>query len=578
MKRILSIRKPALLVLGNLGALLALGAGCAAEGGSDPTASSTAALMSTSNPPSIPAPSPVPTSPVLKPKPVPTAPVTQPAPPTPTPIAGNPQGLTAGFSYVNQDCGLSFAGILETVGTVVEDAFLCPLDVAGCIVTLGGFGCPSGGTIGAVNGGANDGDEVFDYACGGFLQSSPSSCGIDAILSSPANGMRTLWQNQSNFTASAAPGWHVGTDGDIGLGAQSGFYHQELLGQGVGGNGVGRYGAVPAVTDSFALPKGSACGFHHTQVDPPDFDTSVGLCMGYDAALYCPTGWTQRFMFDDGSGDGSLGCGPSDIGYTDHCGYWVWCEYQDPHGFGESTASFANAAALGVALDISSDTDATGVSGAGQACPAGWTRSPYFDNDRPSGQGLSSCLAPNPPAYKYVFASGDARGDTSTGDWSPGNYKAECGIAQEARGLSMLTGGSAHELFCAPGTPELFDQGKSNCHDVAFAASDDRVTAATGDWDPGFYKGECGTNEYVAGVSQSTTGAIQSVLCCADSSDLHLSCKAEVFAGADARESTTTGDWDYSYNKGECGDGRYVAGVSHDASGHPHAILCCGDQ
>jgi hypothetical protein len=49
-----------------------------------------------------------------------------------------------------------------------------------------------------------------------------------------------------------------------------------------------------------------------------------------------------------------------------------------------------------------------------------------------------------------------------------------------------------------------------------FDATNDRGTTASGDWDPGAYKGECALNEYVAGVSiHPTTRRPHSLLCCA---------------------------------------------------------------
>src|SRR5262249_15064492 len=108
----------------------------------------------------------------------------------------------------------------------------------------------------------------------------------------------------------------------------------------------------------------------------------------------------------------------------------------------------------------------------------------------------------------------------------------------------------------------------------------DMGTNVDGDWDPYYYKGECAAGEYVAGISQSTSLQIQSILCC-PGQVTHANCAAKVFELQDGMEDHSVGDWDPGYYKGSCGTTngfpRYVAGVSRDTSntGYPHAILCC---
>jgi hypothetical protein len=48
-----------------------------------------------------------------------------------------------------------------------------------------------------------------------------------------------------------------------------------------------------------------------------------------------------------------------------------------------------------------------------------------------------------------------------------------------------------------------------------------------------------------------------------------------VFGAADNRETTATGNWDTGGIKGECGVNRYMAGVSVTPAGDPNALLCC---
>jgi hypothetical protein len=183
-------------------------------------------------------------------------------------------------------------------------------------------------------------------------------------------------------------------------------------------------------------------------------------------------------------------------------------------------------------------------------------------------------LASPPGHASLYFEYSDARRTSSTGDWSFGNYKAECASGEPLTGLSLNPASRRTRIaLCrTSGDPRYPHDG---CYVRDFSTGDNRGTSATGDWDVGYYKGECGTNEFVAGVAQSASHRIISVLCC-PGTVTHTSCSARVFEGQDSRESSATGDWD-TYNwKGECGPDRYVGGLSRNpSSGAPHALLCC---
>jgi hypothetical protein len=62
------------------------------------------------------------------------------------------------------------------------------------------------------------------------------------------------------------PDYYVFFDGDIGIEAQHGYYHQEL------NNGM----VYPADSTHFVLPQGAVCGFHHTGNSPGR------TCMGFN--------------------------------------------------------------------------------------------------------------------------------------------------------------------------------------------------------------------------------------------------------------------------------------------------------
>jgi hypothetical protein len=176
-----------------------------------------------------------------------------------------------------------------------------------------------------------------------------------------------------------------------------------------------------------------------------------------------------------------------------------------------------------------------------------------------------------------AFDGHDARASTALGDWMPNSFKAECAVGEPVQGLATYWGSSTtRSALCRNGTqPRSIYTHARGCHALDFSSQDARGTTATGDWDYGFYKGECGTNEYVAGVAQSGDGKIDGILCC-PGVIAHEWCSTVHIDPYSTSEASSAGDWDPGYLKANCGDGRYVAGISHDApTGTPHALLCC---
>jgi hypothetical protein len=182
------------------------------------------------------------------------------------------------------------------------------------------------------------------------------------------------------------------------------------------------------------------------------------------------------------------------------------------------------------------------------------------------------------PHDTLLFDSTDSRLSGANGDWKPNSYKAECAWRGAVTGVSQTPSTrAAHSVFCTD-APSWTKFSHQNCRTVDFSAGDNRGTTSTGDWDGGFPKGECAPNEYVAGVSQRTNGFVDSLLCC-QGEVAHNNCTPHYFWNGGSREDNTSGDWDYGFNKSDCGPGRYVAGVARDTRpgqpGGPDAILCC---
>lgn len=171
------------------------------------------------------------------------------------------------------------------------------------------------------------------------------------------------------------------------------------------------------------------------------------------------------------------------------------------------------------------------------------------------------------------------------GDWASGSYKGECGIVgssgQPVIGLSSYASGThqAHAVLC--GSRPVTTTG-SSCYARMFDPGNNQGSTGTPDWDYGYWKADCRDNEYVAGVAQSTSGAVDSILCCPNSV-AHSSCGSQIFYGqnSSAYASNQSADFDYGYFKGVCPTGKHVEGVSAVANsangvvGAPHAIWCC---
>lgn len=187
---------------------------------------------------------------------------------------------------------------------------------------------------------------------------------------------------------------------------------------------------------------------------------------------------------------------------------------------------------------------------------------------------------PSPPPAgagdALVFACGDQRRTTVTGDWSPGRYTAECAEGEAMTGLSVRPQfQSARAALCGTHDDSLMHSADA-CRALDFSQQNVEPPNAV-DWDAGFYKGLCDDDEYAAGISQTSDSRIHSILCCKGQALAHQDCATLVFSAANAREPGTSGDWDSGRFKGECGPGRFVAGVSATADGTSklHAIRCC---
>jgi hypothetical protein len=300
------------------------------------------------------------------------------------------------------------------------------------VMTLGKLGAAAVGLVsgvvdcvagdaGCVSKVLNAAGSVVTAAGGNFLAcGAPKvfrSGGVIPLEATSSTPVQTLLLDPSgnSFTVQAASGWLTQSDGDMGNSLNFGFYHQELTATGGGVTDL-------AVSDRFRLPRGTACGFHHTMNTP--YNILAGpqsTCMGQDPAYgQCPNGWTARSHFDMSSGHGAF----------------VWCEYEDQNNLCTNDPScLATARANGYTFGISSDADSNGtewnappvLSTPAQpgdvSCPEGFSRTAFFDDGRGAGWGLSWCwpIADLPQgltagaAYVYGNYPNQVSGDPALG-------------------------------------------------------------------------------------------------------------------------------------------------------------------
>lgn len=124
----------------------------------------------------------------------------------------------------------------------------------------------------------------------------------------------------------------------------------------------------------------------------------------------------------------------------------------------------------------------------------------------------SSCY----PRY-FGATIGNNDGDSSDGNWDPGNYLAACQANEFVAGVSQTVPGDPYGqgrlngLLCCPSAKTL---ARNSCTVQVFYDQNSSGFAYP-DWDYGYDKGECPAGSYVAGVSAVTSnGVAHALLCC----------------------------------------------------------------
>jgi hypothetical protein len=155
------------------------------------------------------------------------------------------------------------------------------------------------------------------------------------------------------------------------------------------------------------------------------------------------------------------------------------------------------------------------------------------------------------------------------GDWSYGNRKANCPDTERLTGL----GRSDSRGLCTDADQPATATG-------AWTTVTDERYVTEGDWASGYNKLQCPDNTFAVGYSVNNN-AMSALLCAPSAQPLPISGHDVWFDHGDNRPATggsTASDWAPGYYKGQCADNEYLAGVAYtwnwNDGGVPDALLC----
>ncbi|OKJ03052.1 glycoside hydrolase [Kitasatospora sp. CB01950] len=154
-------------------------------------------------------------------------------------------------------------------------------------------------------------------------------------------------------------------------------------------------------------------------------------------------------------------------------------------------------------------------------------------------------------------------------DWSYGNRKGNCPDTQRLAGLGR---GDSRGLCTDAGRPA---KGAG-----AWTTVTDERYVTHGDWASGYNKLQCPDNTFAVGYSVNRN-AMSALLCAPAATALPLTGRNVWFDSGDNRPAgggSTGSDWAPGFYKGQCADNEYLAGVAYtwkwNHGGVPDALLC----
>jgi hypothetical protein len=284
-----------------------------------------------------------------------------------------PQGLTCGLSYIDSSTSVSLS-----IGDGVIISINNDLSVA--------------------EGNACNGIQTANVTTQSSTFPFPPDSGCNSCFNgcnTTINACNPVTVTGSSSNAFAGPGFVGIVDGDIGNHDGAGYVHQEYT--------MGT--SDPSVSDMFALPVGTVCGFHHTENSPGR------MCMNFQPSkafgipenmtnppgnVGCPTGWNPRRAFDMSSS----------------AWYYVWCEYQDPRHLGTAGTAMG---VSGIACGVSSNFGTDDPTGANQGLNGG-----CLGYDTLHGNGVGSISTFCPSMTNSAYINGGESNNTGLGFCSIG--------------------------------------------------------------------------------------------------------------------------------------------------------------
>ncbi|OLZ74643.1 glycoside hydrolase [Streptomyces sp. IMTB 2501] len=161
----------------------------------------------------------------------------------------------------------------------------------------------------------------------------------------------------------------------------------------------------------------------------------------------------------------------------------------------------------------------------------------------------------------------------ATGDWDPGAYKATCPDGLRLIGLGHTSGRGlcTDSTGGGPGDPRAAAGGQT-------VVTDERYVPASGDWASGYAKLQCPEGSFLVGYS-ARGERVSAALCVPARNPLAGAGRTVWFDRSDNRPTGAAGgDFVYGDYKGQCGDDEYAAGIAYTtrvgSRPGPDALLC----
>ena len=167
---------------------------------------------------------------------------------------------------------------------------------------------------------------------------------------------------------------------------------------------------------------------------------------------------------------------------------------------------------------------------------------------------------------------------TDNADWDKHRWKKQCDAYSWMVGASVNAGTYHPEQFWCAMRPDL----TTSVGGWTTIGFDSAARSSSSDWDYGYPKAECPSNQYLSGFSENTSGggtaSVANIRCVSGPSEgTNTSCHGVTFAGGytgNVGYVDGSDDWSVGSFKLQCAGNEHMAGMSVDGN-RIHGILCC---